>query len=76
MRMCSLTKRYVLLRHAVDGRLRAGPNPNLVNGLRSCNIRVCNIRHDDLRRLQRTMQELLRGRNASERSFLILWRGR
>ena len=60
-----------MLRGALDGRLRAGSNLGVVNGMHSRNIR-----HDDLRRLERTMQELLPDQNVSARSSLILWLGR
>ena len=48
-RMYSMRIGYVLLRDALDGRLRVGSNPGVVDGLY-----YRNIRHDDPRRLERT----------------------
>ena len=71
MRMCSLKMEHGSLRHALGGRLRAGPDPIAVNILH-----IGNTRHDDLSRLQRTMRELLPDQNVSEPPPLIVRLGR
>ncbi len=71
MKMCWLKIECVLLGGALDGRLRAGSYPGLVNS-----VDILYIPYDDLRRLQHTRQELLLDQNVSERPPLILWLGR